>query len=124
MEMRTLEVRLDTKISIIMNVFHAHLGGFSHVGLHVNAGKNGGWGTGDGMGVAYINVFSAGTTLASISHTLAVFYQNIQRTQPMAVFFFSKIDVTLFDGVCPLALSPQLLQKRCKKAHVRDGCSS
>ena len=46
MGMRTLGGRLDTKISIIMNVFHAHLGGFSHTGSHVNDGKNGGWGRG------------------------------------------------------------------------------
>ena len=42
--MRTLGRRLDTKISIIMNVFDARLGGFSHVGLHVSDGKNGAWG--------------------------------------------------------------------------------
>ena len=39
--MRTLGGRLDTKISIIMNVFHARLGGFSHFGLHVNVERMG-----------------------------------------------------------------------------------
>ena len=46
---------------------------FPYARSHVNDGKNGGWKMGDGMEVGYINVFCAGRTLASVSHTFAVF---------------------------------------------------
>lgn len=42
MEMRTLGGRLDTKISIIMNVFHAHLELLTYRGLARERVVNGG----------------------------------------------------------------------------------
>ena len=92
METRTLEVRLDTKISIIMNVFDAHFEASKVLTCWIARERWEEWGMGDGDGteVGYINVFCAGRTLASVSHTLAVFYQNSTGTQPMTVFCFSK----------------------------------
>ena len=65
----------------------------------------------DGTGVGYINVFfCAGRTVTSVFHTLAVFYQNIQRTQPMTVFFFSKNEIPDYHGVCSLLVFFHILK--------------
>jgi len=86
----------------------------------VSDGKNGGWEMGDGMEVGYINVFWAGRTLASVSHTLAVFLPKCSWTQPMAVFFFSKNEIPDYHGVCSLLVFLDFHKRLTRQAHGRD----